>query len=1296
MALQGLLVVDMSHLVAGPTCTKVLRDLGARVIKIEAPARDRLNSGDALRIMPPHLPLPKGTRPGRGAASASSAYFAMLNAGKESVVLELDSRREGAAADRALFEVLLSRADVLVENFRHGVMAGLGYSAESLRQRYPRLVVASISGFGQSGPYAPRKAVDTIVQAMSGFVATTGPPEAATKVGTTVSDSLAGIYAVAGILAGLHKRHAVGDGSRLDLSMLDCSFVFHCREFAHYSASGQEQPRRGNTSAIGYPFDVMQCADGKSFAVEAVRDGPFKIFCKTLGLPDLPKDPRFSTWALRLQHTEALKPLLRDAARRLTRDHILGELLSVQGSASFPCGPVNGMGDLARCPQLAHRNMLGRTPDGKFALLGNPIKIGGVPELPPADSPALGEHTARVRQEYGALPAVVQTRAAPPSPAPPLEGISVIDMTHAVAGPMCTKILKDLGARVIKIESTVLPGDMTRHFHPHVGVPPGGVGGRDDASASSAYFAMLNADKESVMLELDPRKERAAADRKVFEALLSRADVLVENFRPGVMAALGYSAEALRERYPRLVVSSVSGYGQSGPYAKRKAVDTIVQAMSGFVATTGTPDFPVKVGTTISDLLAGVYSAVGALVGLNRRYLTGRGSRVDVAMYDTSVAFHGREFAAWTVSGKEPARTGNVSQMAYPFDVFECAGGQSFAVEAAGRASFAKFCEVLGVPQLPQDPRFQTLPLRLRHSRELRELLMERTRRFRRADLLDRLLAITGPSSFPVGPVNSMADLERCPQLAHRNMLRRTADGKFAILGNPLKFGEVPEAGAPRRSPPLDSASEALRRECALAATAGRAGWLDSPGLAPRPIAWVSTAGPDGAPVAEASPFYNGAGGGGRKKAARATYDRPVVAFSFPSASVTAANIRRTGEAVLNLATWANRAAVYRAMLAPQALAPGETQPAAAVSAPRIACAPVQLECRALVTEELGAFTAFFCEVVHYRLAGWAVSAEGRVEPRWLLPLAHLRGGHFAVCDDLWHMPFPAAQGVRIAGLGEQSHGADQKRQMAGKDRDKLPWVIPLAQPLAEGQPRAQPLADLEFPGGTIPEPLPYNPYKALVMPRCIGWISTRSVGGVDNISPYSFFQMLSDDVVYFGPGGVHADGGAKDARRDAEQSGVFCVNAVTWELRHEMNASSAYCGRNVDEFVIPNETGVPPLRKAECQDVPAPCVAAAPVRLECKYLKTINLPTADPEVAGDAAVLGRVVRVHVAPDSPWATGDWPAVDVPARGGYFNYHRISGPNVFRMAVRDGQVAESGPAVERLGGRSAQGGARARL
>ena len=369
----------------------------------------------------------------------------------------------------------------------------------------------------------------------------------------------------------------------------------------------------------------------------------------------------------------------------------------------------------------------------------------------------------------------------------PLHGITVVDLTRVLAGPICTQMLGDLGARVIKVEQPG-QGDDSRSIGPFVGV-------------HSAYFMSVNRNKESIALDL-----KVSADRAVFEQLLARADVLVENFRPGTMEKLGYGWDTLHARYPRLVFTSVSGFGQTGPYRAVPAYDMVVQAMSGMMSVTGYPDAgPCRVGVSIGDLGAGLYAVIGTQAALMERHRTGQGKRVDVSMLDCQVALLENPIARYGAQGSVPGPIGARHPSVTPFDVFAAADGW-FVIAAANDAAFRRLCAVLDLAALADDECFATNTLRGQHHAALKASLEARLRTQPRAHWMHRL----AEQNIPVGEYHTVAEVVNHPQIAARGMVAQvhTPDGApLNVVGNPLAVGQA--APLVRRQPPALDADRA-------------------------------------------------------------------------------------------------------------------------------------------------------------------------------------------------------------------------------------------------------------------------------------------------------------------------------------------------------------------------------------------------------------------------------------------------------------------------------------------------------
>ena len=372
----------------------------------------------------------------------------------------------------------------------------------------------------------------------------------------------------------------------------------------------------------------------------------------------------------------------------------------------------------------------------------------------------------------------------------PLDGILILDLTHVLAGPFCTQSLQDLGARVIKVERPGT-GDDTRAFPPFL-------------AGESAYFATLNAGKQSIALDL-----KAEGDRAIFDRLLARADVLVENYRPGVMARLGYGWEALHPRLPRLVYAAVSGFGQTGPDAQKPAYDMVVQARGGVMSITGeTGGPPVRVGASIGDIVAGMYLSQGILAALFQRERTGEGAFIDVAMLDSQLAIQEHALAIATATGVAPVPTGARHPTITPFATYRAADG--FVVIAAGNdAMFGKLCSVLGLG-LASDPRFATNAARCDHHALLKRLIETVTL----AHPVAHWLSVLDAAGLPTARVQDMLDVLKDPQLRARNMVLPVTphpDGpRFTAPGNPVKMSTLPESATLPPAPRLDGDRAAI------------------------------------------------------------------------------------------------------------------------------------------------------------------------------------------------------------------------------------------------------------------------------------------------------------------------------------------------------------------------------------------------------------------------------------------------------------------------------------------------------
>ncbi|MEY3269455.1 MAG: hypothetical protein RL480_2215 [Pseudomonadota bacterium] len=376
--LDDLLIIDLSRVLAGPYATMILSDLGARVIKVERPG-----TGDDSRQIGPFL-------------GDQSAYFASINRGKQSIALDLKD-----TGDRAIFEALVARADVLVENYRPGVMARLGLGWDVLHARHPRLIYAAASGFGQTGPDAHKAAYDMVVQAMGGIMSVTGwPGGKPTRVGTSVGDITAGLFTVIGILSALHDRARTGEGQFVDVAMLDGQIAILENAVARYAVSGVAPGPLGARHPSITPFAAYACQDGH-IVIAAGNDALWAALLDALDPGALKANPRFATNALRTEAADTIATILETALMTAPAAHWLPRL----EAAGVPCGPLHDVAQALAHPQVRARGMVIETafPDGTPLLAaGNPVKLSrhADPAVRPA-APGLDADRQAILQELG-------------------------------------------------------------------------------------------------------------------------------------------------------------------------------------------------------------------------------------------------------------------------------------------------------------------------------------------------------------------------------------------------------------------------------------------------------------------------------------------------------------------------------------------------------------------------------------------------------------------------------------------------------------------------------------------------------------------------------------------------------------------------------------------------------------------------------------------------------------------------------------------------------------------------------
>jgi crotonobetainyl-CoA:carnitine CoA-transferase CaiB-like acyl-CoA transferase len=401
-ALDGVRVLDLSRVLAGPWCTQTLADLGADVIKVERPPAGDQRGGDDTRGWgPPFLPDDEGRD------TEDAAYFLGANRNKRSITIDL-AHPDG----QALVRRLLAGCDVLVENFKVGDMARHGLDAATLLQEFPRLVYCSITGFGQTGPYRERAGYDYAIQGLGGLMSVTGerddrPGGGPQKVGVAVADLFTGLYATVAILAALRHRDATGQGQVVDMALLDSQVAMLANLGANYLVTRRAPQRAGNAHQNIVPYQVFEVADGH-LILAVGNDGQFERFCRVAGCEPLARDERFARNAARVRHRDALVALLEPVLRQRRRDDWLAAL----EAAKVPAGPINDLGQVFADPQVQARAMtvtVDHPRARRLELVASPIKLSATPARVHRAPPLLGQHTDELLDELGIDP---DTRAA--------------------------------------------------------------------------------------------------------------------------------------------------------------------------------------------------------------------------------------------------------------------------------------------------------------------------------------------------------------------------------------------------------------------------------------------------------------------------------------------------------------------------------------------------------------------------------------------------------------------------------------------------------------------------------------------------------------------------------------------------------------------------------------------------------------------------------------------------------------------------------------------------------------------
>ncbi|MDO7851628.1 CaiB/BaiF CoA transferase family protein [Hymenobacter convexus] len=680
LPLSGLLVIEFSQFLAGPSAGLRLADLGARVIKIERPGTGEAGRQIAIKNL---------------FVEGSSLVFHTINRNKESYAADLKN-----PADLALVKQLLAQADVMTHNFRPGIMEKIGLDYDAVRALNPRIIYGVVTGYGPTGPWATKPGQDLLIQSMSGLTYLSGTQDdGPTPFGIAVADIICGSHFAQGLLAALLKRGKTGQGVLVEVSLLESVLDMQFELLTTHLNDGGQLPQRGAARGTAHaylsaPYGIYQTQDGYL----ALAMGNLDKLDAKLSTGILADYPTASSWFDgRDDITARLAAALRQqpTAEWLKQLEPLGiwcaEVLNYQQATSSPGYEVLGM-----------QQLVNLTDGQQLPTTRCPIRIDGEKLYSTKAAPKPGHDTDVIRAEFGlgTSTATILQAGAPSllnrgsegevdAGANPLAGLLVVDFSQFLSGPSAALRLADLGARVIKIERPET-GDICRHLYTSNVIMNG----------ESSVFHAINRNKESFAVDL-----KNAADREQVWELVRRADVVMHNYRPGVMERLGFDYARVKAQNPNVVYGEISGYGTEGPWRDKPGQDLLLQSVSGLTWLSGNADAgPVPMGLSIVDMLAGAHLAQGLLACLVRRGRTGAGGLVQVSMLESAFDF---QFETLTTffndGGALPQRTRHNNAHAYlgaPYGIYQTSNG--FLALAMG--SIPKLGQLLGCASLLNYP----------------------------------------------------------------------------------------------------------------------------------------------------------------------------------------------------------------------------------------------------------------------------------------------------------------------------------------------------------------------------------------------------------------------------------------------------------------------------------------------------------------------------------------------------------------------------------------------------------------
>jgi crotonobetainyl-CoA:carnitine CoA-transferase CaiB-like acyl-CoA transferase len=781
MGLEGLRVVELGQMVGVPYTAKLLADLGADVIKIEPPEGDRSRRRG-----------PFSDSPDRSSDQERSGLFTYLNTNKRSVVVDL-----ATPAGRADLEALISEADLVVHDLDLGAAQELGLDPETVRRTFPGLVVTALTAFGQTGPYANFRAEEITVAHAGGWAYLTPgcsdrddlPP---LKVAGHQTDFQSAFAAAAAAVAAVDRADRTGHGEHIDFSkmaytasMLEAGFIF-------WSYLGEIAGRLG--SRVLNPWKILPAEDGLIFIV-CVEEDQWERLKELMGHPEWADLEIFQDLPSRHDNEDLLHMYLGE----WTSQAPVMELFHRGQAARVAFAPVFTMEQMSQDPHLKARGFL-RTFEqpglGELTVPGPPARY----EIPIWDirtpAPKLGSHagaTFTARRRVRPTPDRVAAKKLP------LEGVRIADFSWVWAGPFCGMHLAHLGAEVVKVESRSRP-DLGRRLPTHaVGIDP--------TPDTNGYFNQWHQGKRSISVDLSTQEGRVLAKRIALES-----DAVISNYATGVMERFGLSYPDLVKERSDVIVATISGFGNVGPYGEYIGYGPTTGPLSGLCSLTGYEGLgPEEVGVALGDPAAGISTAFAVVAALYARRTSGHGQWIDSTLWEATTVGLGEAWMEFLLTGDQPPRRGNRDSLMAPHNAYRCAGDDDWvSIACASDAEWRTLANLIGAG-LAADDRFASEVARKMHEDELDAEISRWCAGLDRWEVTRQLQAV-GVAAMPS---LHAADLDVDPHLNQRGLIERLphpAVGERAHVGIPWLLTDGPN-GVRRPAPMLGQHTDEILQE---------------------------------------------------------------------------------------------------------------------------------------------------------------------------------------------------------------------------------------------------------------------------------------------------------------------------------------------------------------------------------------------------------------------------------------------------------------------------------------------------